>query len=113
MHNEPCVVTHWMPQSEPSKSTKMDEYIKREEALALVKPDAPEDEKSAVTIATAKKLARSLVRHAPAADVAPVAHGRWQGTADGYADGELVYGSAIATNTAQKCSARMDGGTDG
>lgn len=26
-----------------------------------------------------------------AADVAPVVHGRWQGTADGYADGELVY----------------------
>ena len=32
----------------------MDEYIKREAALALVKPDAPEDEKVAVTIATAK-----------------------------------------------------------
>ena len=61
MHNEPCVVTHWMPQSEPSKSTKMDEYIKREEALALVKPDAPEDEKAAVTIATAKKLVRNIV----------------------------------------------------
>lgn len=24
-------------------------------------------------------------------DVVPVVHGRWQGTADGYADGELVY----------------------
>lgn len=28
---------------------------------------------------------------APAADVEPVRHGRWEGTADGYADGELVY----------------------
>ena len=87
----------------------MPECIERDAELSLVKPDAPEDEKSAVTIATAKKLARSLVRRAPTADVAPVAHGRWQGTADGYADGELVYDSAIATNTAQKRGARMDG----
>lgn len=50
----------------------MDEYIKREAALALVRPDAPEDEKAAVTIATAKKLVRSIVRRTPAADVAPV-----------------------------------------
>lgn len=52
--------------------TKMDEYIKREEALALVRPDAPEDEKAAVTIATAKKLVRNIVRRTPAADVVPV-----------------------------------------
>ena len=55
----------------------MTEYINREAALALVKPDAPEDEKAAVTIATAKKLVRSIVRRTPAADVAPVRHGRW------------------------------------
>lgn len=52
----------------------MDEYIKREAALALVQPDAPEDEKAAVTIATAKKLVRSIVLRTPAADVAPVVH---------------------------------------
>lgn len=52
----------------------MDEYIKRKEALALVRPDAPEDEKTAVTIATAKKLVRDIVRRTPAADVAPVVH---------------------------------------
>lgn len=50
----------------------MDEYIKRESALALVQPAAPEDEKAAVTIATAKKLVRSIVWRTPAADVAPV-----------------------------------------
>ena len=50
----------------------MDEYIKREEALALVRPDAPEDEKTAVTIATAKKLVRSILHRTPSADVAPV-----------------------------------------
>lgn len=57
----------------------MVEYIEREAALALVRPDAPEDEKAAVTIATAKKLVRSIVRRTPAADVAPVVHGRWDG----------------------------------
>lgn len=50
----------------------MDDYIKRKDALALVRPDAPEDEKAAVTIATAKKLVRSIVLRTPAADVAPV-----------------------------------------
>ena len=55
----------------------MTEYIEREAALALVRPDAPEDEKAAVTIATAKKLVRNIVLRTPAAAVAPVAHGRW------------------------------------
>ena len=52
--------------------TAMAEYIEREAALALVRPDAPEDEKAAVTIATAKKLVRGIVQRAPTADVAPV-----------------------------------------
>ena len=56
----------------------MAEYIERTAALALVRPDAPEDEKAAVTIATAKKLVRSIVRRTLAADVAPVVHGRWE-----------------------------------
>ena len=52
----------------------MAEYIERGAALSLVRPDAPEDEKAAVTIATAKKLVRSIVFRTPAADVAPVVH---------------------------------------
>lgn len=55
----------------------MADYIDKEVALALVKPDAPEDEKAAITIATAKKLIRSIIQRAPAADVAPVVHGQW------------------------------------
>lgn len=55
----------------------MAEYIEREAALALVQPDAPEDEKAVVTIATAKKLVRSIVLRTPAADVAPVVHGHF------------------------------------
>lgn len=54
----------------------MAEYIEREAALALVRPDAPEDEKAAVTIATAKKLVRNIVRRTPAADVVPVVYCR-------------------------------------
>ena len=37
------------------EDNKMSEYIERGAALALVKPDAPEDEKAAVTIATCPK----------------------------------------------------------
>lgn len=55
----------------------MTEYIDREVALSLIQPDAPEDEKSTVTIATAKKLVRSIVYRTPTADVAPVRHGKW------------------------------------
>lgn len=32
-----------------------------------------------------------IMAEIPAVDVEPVRHGRWIGTADGYADGELVY----------------------
>ena len=55
----------------------MAEYIDREAALSLVQPDAPEDEKSTVTIATAKKLVRSIVYRTPTADVEPVIHAHW------------------------------------
>lgn len=50
----------------------MAEYIEREALLNLVRPDDPDDEKAAVTIATAKKLCRSLANRVPAADVEPV-----------------------------------------
>lgn len=55
----------------------MAEYIDREAALSLVKPDAPEDEKAVVTIVTAKKLIRSVLHRTPTADAAPVRHGHW------------------------------------
>lgn len=55
----------------------MAEYIKREAALALLRPDDPNDERCAVTVATAKRLIRHALTAAPAADVAPVVHARW------------------------------------
>lgn len=50
----------------------MTEYIDREAALALVRPDDPNDKRCAVTIETAKRLIRHALTAAPAADVAPV-----------------------------------------
>ena len=55
----------------------MAKYIELKRALALIKPDAPEDEKAAITIATAKKFLRNLLYRTPVADVAPVVRGRW------------------------------------
>lgn len=39
----------------------------------------------------AVRIMPRVLRSIPAADVEPVRRGRWIGTADGYADGELVY----------------------
>lgn len=50
----------------------MTKYIKCEDALALLQPDDPNDERYAVTVATAKRLIRHALTAAPAADVAPV-----------------------------------------
>lgn len=96
----------------------MAEYINKEAALALVKPDAPEDEKAAVTIATAKKLVRSIIQRAPAADVEPVKRGQWidNGASGykwafvcslcGYVDGHPFDNRH---NFCPNCGARMDG----
>lgn len=100
----------------------MDEYIKRKDALALVRPDAPEDEKAAVTIATAKKLIRSIVLRTPAADVAPVVHGKWlhEETEGGFHIWRCSRcGRGMNSNPdgidlyCYHCGARMDGGSNG
>ena len=99
----------------------MAEYIEREAALSLVQPDAPEDEKAAVTIATAKKLVRSIVRRTPAADVAPVRHGRWIEQEkypfgvmyDCSICGDRILDNGHSWNYCPNCGARMDGGSDG
>lgn len=110
----------------------MDDYIKREAALALVRPDAPEDEKAVVTIATAKKLVRSIVLRTPAADVAPVVQGEWEAVdrreydadsckiicypKDGIACTHCRYvfkkDALWKKNFCPNCGARMDGGVE-
>ena len=50
----------------------MDEYIERDAALAMVRPDDPNDERCAVTVATAKRLIRHALTAVPASDVALV-----------------------------------------
>ena len=62
----------------------MAEYIEREALLCMVQPDDPGDEIATITIATAKKLIRSLAHCCPAADVAPVRHGEWLKAEDDY-----------------------------
>lgn len=100
----------------------MAEYFEREAALALVRPDAPEDEKTVVTIATAKKLVRDIVRRTPAADVAPVVHGhfvhdgpRFTGGVDWWHCsncGRLASGVEIRFAYCPWRGARMDGDGD-
>ena len=96
----------------------MAEYIDKETALSLVQPDAPEDEKSTVTIATAKKLVRSIIYRTPTADVAPVVHGRWI-EKEKYTFG-IMYDCSLCEdrildnghpwNYCPNCGAKMDGG---
>ena len=59
------------------------EYIEREALLCMVQPDDPGDEMAVITIATAKKLIRSLAHCCPAADVAPIVRCKdchWRGS---------------------------------
>lgn len=69
----------------------MDEYIKREAALAQIRPDDPNDERCAVTVATAKRLIRHALTAAPAADVAPVVHGWWIPSESDFDDDDTLF----------------------
>ena len=102
----------------------MDKYIECEAVLAMIRPDDPNDERCAVTVETAKRLVRQALTAAPAADVAPVVHGRWihsryedcseqfelvkcsQCNHEAYAMAFYVRGG----NYCPACGAKMDGG---
>lgn len=99
----------------------MAEYIEREVALALVRPDDPNDERCAVTVATAKRLVRHILTATPTADVAPVVHARW---IEKTAPARKIYFecsrcgaqenkyTAIKGYYCWRCGAKMDGGDD-
>ena len=97
----------------------MAEYIEREAALALIRPDDPNDERCAVTVATAKRLIRYVLTAAPAADVVPVVHGRWEWLGPNRLVADCMCGTCSACKVRSKyivntmlcpnCGALMDG----
>ena len=95
----------------------MAKYIKCEAVLELIRPDDPNDERFTVTVATAKRLIRHALTVAPAADVAPVVHGRWIPTKAPFMNEckdcsvcgyRTVWGHRY--NYCPNCGAKMDGG---
>ena len=104
----------------------MADYIRREDALfALRKAERG----GSMTALTRLERAYAEIREMPAADVAEVVHGQWEGEGDGYADGEIVLdvwycsqcGYCIDDGTDNPdclpkycpgCGAKMDGGED-
>ena len=77
----------------------MDEYIKREAALMKLMQDG----------CSAKNL--QSISDMPAADVAPVCHGRWKRYGKNLGEcsecGEIV---SVRSNYCPNCGAKMDGG---
>lgn len=76
----------------------MSDYIDRIALLSFLRREANEEriyanENGGESVVYAECLEDVIadIERIPAADVAPVRHGAWEGTADGYADGELVY----------------------
>ena len=95
----------------------MTKYIECKAVFALIRPDDPNDERCAVTVATAKKFIRHALAVAPAADVAPVVHGRWvthyrSGTpvAEGYVSTCCDMWNNRKSDYCPNCGAKMDGG---
>ena len=103
----------------------MDEYIKREallEALENADPDVHEDYgDGTVDRGFGRENIQDMITGIPAADVAPVVHGRWMKRRNGgtlcsrcgsytqYKGQVLDMSEAIACPW---CGAKMDGGTD-
>ena len=93
----------------------MAEYIKREDLLELYRMDDPVlNENGHVPLS----VIRQNIMDIPAADVAPVRHGRWVNT---HSDSEFVqcclckypvYAAWNVTNYCPNCGAIMDGGAD-
>ena len=76
------------------------EYIEREAAIEAIVSDPPD--------AHYPQWYVDKIKSIPAADVAEVRHGRWDGEGDGYADGEIV----IDVWYCSECGYCIDDGTD-
>lgn len=111
----------------------MADYIRREDARRMVVQldkyvwTSPVSDERRVTVDV--DLVKFGLDRIPAADVAEVVLGQWEGEGDGYADGALVYdvwncsncGYCIDDGTddperlpkyCPNCGAKMDGGND-
>lgn len=93
----------------------MTDYIRRDTAIELMKKEAAAMSESFEELggesgiyADAYEDAANMLQDMPAADVAEVVHGQWQGEGDGYADGALVYDVWVCSN----CGHYIDDGTD-
>ena len=83
----------------------MADYIRRDDALfALRKAERG----GSMTALTRLERAYAEIREMPAADVAEVVHGQWEGEGDGYADGEIV----LDVWYCSQCGYCIDDGTD-
>ena len=91
------------------RGMEMDEYIKKETAYRAIMGERPE--------AREPSWFAELVLEIPAADVAPVRHGRW--LVDGYVCGETEYQCSVCKETEWRtsssrlaycpfCGAKMD-----
>ena len=78
----------------------MDKYIKREAVIEAIMSEPPD--------AHYPQWYVDKIKSIPAADVAEVRHGRWDGEGDGYADGEIV----IDVWYCSECGYCIDDGTD-
>ena len=87
------------------KVLTMTEYIEREAVL--------KEAESRIMWGASAAAVYELIRDAPAADVAPVRHGRWVDTDSEFAQCSLckypVYAAWNATNYCPNCGAKMDG----
>lgn len=97
----------------------MTKYIECKAVFALIRPDDPNDERCAVTVATAKRLIRHALAVAPAADVAPVVHGQWISFLDGdHIMPERYYRCSRCGRVESRrqpycnCGAKMNGGEE-
>lgn len=104
----------------------MTDYIRREDALFSLRKA---ERGGSMTALTRLERAYAEIREMPAADVAQVVHGQWDGEGNDYADGELVIDVWYCSNCAYciddgtddpdrlpnycpDCGARMDGATE-
>ena len=100
-----------------------EEFISRTEALKDF------EENNARNPNWTPQRVKTLLLRQPAADVAEVVYGQWEGEGDGYADGALVYDVWVCSNCGHyiddgtddpeclpnycpNCGAKMDGGND-